>query len=211
MFTRYGATLLIVSAISGPAPEPADGPIAAELSHPTKQYVRHLGTGVIVTGVLAFICGIVAVAWPSIPLLALAILVGLTLISLGALSIAQAFQRDLDAGARALSGVLGLFGVVGGVLVVRRPGETLLVIVLALGLWLFGAGIVEMIRALVYPGQRLVALLTGAVDVIIAIVILSWPKESLGTLAILTGIAFIIRGLLMVYRGIQVRRLAAAG
>jgi uncharacterized membrane protein HdeD (DUF308 family) len=54
------------------------------------------------------------------------------------------------------------------------------------------------------------ALLTGAIDVIIAILILSWPKESLGTLAILTGIAFIIRGGLMVYRGIQVRRIAAA-
>ena len=67
-----------------------------------------------------------------------------------------------------------------------------------------------MIRGLVYPDQRLLALLTGAIDVIIAILILSWPKESLGTLAILTGIAFIIRGLLMVYRGIQVRRLAAA-
>ena len=211
MLTRSGATLQLVSAISGPAPEQAQGPIAGELSHPTQQYARHLGTGVIVAGVLAVICGIVAVAWPKIPLLALAILIGLTLISLGALSIANAFQHDLDAGARALSGVLGLFGLIGGVVVVRRPGDTLLAIILVLGLWLFGAGVVEMIRALVYPGHRLLALLTGAIDVIIAILILSWPKESLGTLAILTGIAFIIRGLLMVYRGIQVRRLAALG
>ena len=210
MLTRTGATLQLVSAIGGSAPEQAQGPIAAELSHPTQQYVGHLGTGVIVAGVLAVICGIVAVAWPKIPLLALAILIGLTLISLGALSIANAFQHDLDGGARALSGVLGLFGVIGGVVVVRRPGETLLAIILVLGLWLFGAGVVEMIRGLVYPDQRLLALLTGAIDVIIAILILSWPKESLGTLAILTGIAFIIRGLLMVYRGIQVRRLAAA-
>jgi hypothetical protein len=34
-------------------------------------------------------------------------------------------------------------------------------------------------------------------------------KESLGTLAILTGTAFIIRGVLMVHHGIQVRRVAA--
>lgn len=39
--------------------------------------------------------------------------------------------------------------------------------------------------------------------------ILSWPKPSLGTLAVLTGIAFIIRGALMVYSGIQARRIAA--
>ena len=85
-----------------------------------------------------------------------------------------------------------------------RPGDTLLAIILVLGLWLFGAGVVEIIRGMVYPGQRLLALLTGAIDVIIAILILSWPKESLGTLAILTGIAFIIRGALMAYRGIHV-------
>ena len=110
MLTRCGVNLQPVSAFSGPAGEQADGPISGELSHPTKGYVRNLATGVIVTGVLAVICGIVAVAWPKIPLLALAILIGLTLISLGALSIANAFQHDLDAGARALSGVLGLFG-----------------------------------------------------------------------------------------------------
>jgi uncharacterized membrane protein HdeD (DUF308 family) len=207
MLTRARATLQFVSAMSGPTPE---GPIAGELSHTDATYVRHLGTGVIVGGSIAVVCGIVAVAWPRIPLLAAAILIGLTLISLGALSIAQAFQHNLDGGARALSGVLGLFGVIGGVVVVRRPGDTLLVIVLVAGLWLFGSGVVEMIRALVYPGHRLIALLTGAIDVIIAILILSWPKESLGTLAILIGIAFIIRGVLMVYRGIQVRRLAAA-
>jgi uncharacterized membrane protein HdeD (DUF308 family) len=172
-----GRSLLFVSAISGPPPE---GPIAGELSHPTATYVRHLGTGVIVGGAIAVVCGIVAVAWPHIPLLAAAILIGLTLISLGALSIAQAFQHDLDGGARALIA----------------------------GLWLFGSGVVEMIRALIYPGHRLLVLLTGAVDVIVAILILSWPKESLGTLTILIGIAFIIRGVLMVYRGVQVRRLA---
>lgn len=211
MLTPDGPTLEVVSAMSGLTPDSVSSPITGELSHPTTQYVRNLGTGVIVAGALTVVCGIVAVAWPHIPLLALAIVIGLTLISLGGLSIAHAFQRDVDAGARALSGVLGLFGVIGGVVVVRRPSDTLLVIVLVVGLWLFGAGVVEMLRAIVYPGQRLLALLSGGFDVIIAILILSWPKESLGTLAILTGIAFIIRGALMVYRGIGVRRLAAAG
>ena len=110
MLTRCGVNLQPVSAFSGPAGEQADGPISGELSHPTKGYVRNLAAGVIVTGVLAVICGIVAVAWPKIPLLALAILIGLTLISLGALSIANAFQHDLDAGARALSGGSGCSG-----------------------------------------------------------------------------------------------------
>jgi uncharacterized membrane protein HdeD (DUF308 family) len=198
-----------MSAIRGPSPESVAGPISGDLADPTPKYVRTLGAGVIAIGAITIVCGIVAVAWPKITLLALAILIGLDLICLGALSIARAFQHDADGGARALAGVLGLFGVVGGVAVIRRPGDTLLVIVLVVGLWLFGSGIVEAIRALLYPGRRLVGLLIGAFDVILAIVILSWPKPSLGTLAVLTGIAFIIRGALMVYSGIQARRVAA--
>jgi uncharacterized membrane protein HdeD (DUF308 family) len=151
----------------------------------TARYIHGLGTGV-------------------------AIVIGLDLICLGALSIARVFERDRDAGARALSGVLGLLGVIGGIAVVRRPGDTLLVIVIAVGLWLFGSGGVEMINALASLGPRTLALLMGAFDVILALVILSWPKISLGTLAVLTGIAFIIRGTLMVHNGIQVRRAAAA-
>jgi uncharacterized membrane protein HdeD (DUF308 family) len=120
---------------------------------------------------------------------------------------AAAFEHQRDAGARALSGVLGLLGLIAGIAVVRRPGDTLLVIVIAVGLWLFGSGVVEMINAVASPRPPALALLTGAAD---AILILSWPKISLGTLAVLIGIAFIIRGALMIYNGIQVRRAAAA-
>lgn len=173
-------------------------------------YVHELGTGVIVVGVISVICGVIAVAWPRISLLALAILVGIDLICLGAVSIARAFQGDRDAGARALSGVLGLFGVIAGIAVVKRPGETLAVIVIVVGLWLCGSGIVEMLNAAFTPGRRVVGLLIGAVDVIFAIVILSWPEITLGTLAVLAGIVFIIHGGLMIYNGLLVRRAASA-
>jgi uncharacterized membrane protein HdeD (DUF308 family) len=176
----------------------------------TVRYIHGLATGAIVVGAIGVICGVIAVAWPKISLLAVAVLVGLDLICLGALSIGRAFEHERDAGARALSGVLGLLGVVAGIAVVRRPGDTLLVIVLAVGLWLFGSGVVEMLNAAFAPGRRALGLVTGAVDVIFAIVILSWPKISLGTLAVLAGIAFIIRGALMSYGGIQARRAAAA-
>jgi len=192
------------------APEPVSAGIEERPSAGLVSYVHELGTGGIVVGAISVICGVVAVAWPKISLLALAIVAGFDLICLGAVSIARAFQGDRDTGVRALSGVLGLFGVVAGVAVVKRPGDTLVVIVLAVGLWLFGSGVVEMLNAAFTPGRRALGLLIGAIDVIFAIVILSWPKISLGTLAVLTGIVFIIRGALMVYNGLQVRRAASA-
>lgn len=191
-------------------PEPVT---AGSDEHPSASlvsYVHQLGTGVMVVGAISVICGVIAVVWPKISLLALAIVAGIDLICLGGVSLARAFQHDRDAGARALSGVLGLLGVVAGVLVVKRPGDTLVVIVLAVGLWLFGSGVVEMLNAAFTPGRRALSLIIGALDVIFALVILSWPKISLGTLAVLTGIAFIIRGGLMIYSGLQVRSAAAA-
>jgi uncharacterized membrane protein HdeD (DUF308 family) len=192
------------------APEPVPSGIGERPSAGLVSYVHELGTGVIVVGAISVICGVIAVAWPKISLLALAIVAGFDLICLGAVSIARAFQGDRDTGVRALSGVLGLFGVVAGIAVVKRPGDTLVVIVLAVGLWLFGSGVVEMLNAAFTPGRRALGLLIGAIDVIFAVVILSWPKISLGTLAVLTGIVFIIRGALMVYNGLQVRRAASA-
>lgn len=64
-----------MSAIGGFTPEQAAAPIEGELADPTPAYVRTLGTGVLVVGAITVVCGIVAVAWPKITLLALVILI----------------------------------------------------------------------------------------------------------------------------------------
>jgi uncharacterized membrane protein HdeD (DUF308 family) len=172
----------------------------------TEKYFHGLGTAAIAAGVIGVVCGLVAIFWPKIPLLTLAIVAGFYLLCLGVLSIARAFAGDRDAGARALNAVLGLLGIVVGVAIIRRPGDSVLVVVIAVGLWLLAAGTVEAVTALAMPGYRLVGLLTGAADVILGILILSWPKASVATVAVLVGIAFVIRGALMVYGGIQLRK-----
>jgi uncharacterized membrane protein HdeD (DUF308 family) len=172
----------------------------------TEKYFHGLGSAAIAAGVIGVVCGLVAIFWPKIPLLTLAIVAGFYLLCLGLLSIARAFAGDRDAGARALNAVLGLLGIIVGVAIIRRPGDSVLVVVIAVGLWLLSAGTVEAVTALAMPGYRLVGLLTGAADVILGILILSWPKASVATVAVLVGIAFVIRGVLMVYGGIQLRK-----
>jgi uncharacterized membrane protein HdeD (DUF308 family) len=175
----------------------------------TEKYIQGLGTAVIVAGVVGVICGIVAIVWPKTPLLALAIVAGFYLLCVGALCIGRAVAGDRDAASRALNAVLGLLGVIVGVAVIRRPGDSVLVIVIAVGLWLVAAGIVEAVRALATPGARAAGLLLAAVDVVLGILIVSWPKASVRTVAVLCGIAFVLRGALMVYGGIQLRRVEA--
>jgi uncharacterized membrane protein HdeD (DUF308 family) len=161
-----------------------------------------------VVGVISLIAGILAVAWPGVTLLALALIAGINLTVLSAFVIGEAIADD-EADDRTLRIVLGVVGVIAGLVVMRRPGETLLVLILALGIWLVMDGVVEIVRAFLRGNQhRVLTLLSGLIDAALGIVILSWPKLGLGTAAVLIGIGFIVRGVSLMYGGWQLRHVA---
>lgn len=172
--------------------------------------LRQLGTVLIIAGVLGTIAGILALVFPDITLLALALIAGINLLLLGALSLVDSFSDDGDTGARVLSAVLGLLGIMAGLVVMRRPGESLLAVLLVLGIWLVVTGIVDLVRAFASPRDRGFRLLAAAFDLVLGALILALPDVSLKTLALLIGIAFIVRGVLSVVRGVALRRTVPA-
>jgi uncharacterized membrane protein HdeD (DUF308 family) len=167
---------------------------------------RSYGTFLIVAGVIGAIAGILALVYPDITLLALALIAGINLMLMGVLALIEAFGGERDATARLLCGIIGILGLIGGLIVIRRPGESLLAILLVLGIWLIVSGIVDFIRAFARLEGRALMLLSALVDVILGVLILALPKLSLATLAILVGISFIVRGVFSVVRGIAIRR-----
>jgi uncharacterized membrane protein HdeD (DUF308 family) len=171
---------------------------------------RSYGTFLIVAGVLGAIAGILALAYPDITLLALALIAGINLMLLGILALIDSFGGDRDTGERVLAGVIGILGLIAGLVVIRRPGESLLALVVIIGVWLVVTGIVDFIGAFSRLENRVLRLLAALVDVILGVLILALPKLSLGTLAILVGIAFLIRGIVAVIGGIGLRRAAGA-
>src|SRR6188472_3005500 len=104
---------------------------------------RHMGTFLIVAGVLCAIAGILALAYPHITLLALALIAGINLMVLGILALIDAFGGERDTTGRVLAAVLGILGLIAGLVVIRRPGESLLAILIILGIWLIVSGIVD--------------------------------------------------------------------
>jgi uncharacterized membrane protein HdeD (DUF308 family) len=164
----------------------------------------------VVAGALSVLAGVLALVYPDITLLALGLIAGINVLLLGILSLVEAVAGDRPTGARALAGVLGVLGVLAGVVMMRRPGETLLVLLLALGLWLVIEGIVECIAALTQPADRGFRLVAGVVDLILGILILALPKVGLGTLAVLAALAFLVRGAFAIWAGLHARRLARA-
>jgi uncharacterized membrane protein HdeD (DUF308 family) len=171
--------------------------------------VRSAGGVVIAAGAISIVMGLLAIFYPELTLLALAIFAGINLILLSALSLFHAFSPDADASTRALSAVLGVLGLIAGLVVLRRPGETLLALVLVLGIWLVVSGVVHFLRALARIEDRAVRMLVAICEVVLGVLILSVPDLSLRTLAIFAGIGFILRGSLEVYAGVQLRKLGS--
>jgi short repeat uncharacterized protein DUF308 len=157
----------------------------------------------LVVGLISILAGILAIVYPDITLLALGLFVGVGLLFIGALDIAEAIAGSPDS--RALTSIVGVLSIIAGIVCLRRPGESLLAIVVVLGIYLIVAGAIRFIRAFSELEDRAAQMLLGIVDAIIGILILSLPKLSLVTLAVLFALSLMIRGAFMVYVAFKLR------
>jgi uncharacterized membrane protein HdeD (DUF308 family) len=170
--------------------------------------VRSSGTVLVVAGLLSCAAGVLALVYPDITLLALGLIAGINVLILSAITLTDVFSASADAGARVLAGVLGILGIIAGITLMRRPGESLLVLLLVLGVWLVVSGIVDFVRAFATLEGRALRLLGALADIVLGTLILALPELSLKTLAVLVGLAFLVRGLIAVATGISLRRAA---
>ena len=157
------------------------------------------------TGLVSAACGIAIIVWPDISLKVLAIIAGINILLLSVLLIAGTIGTNEDTN-KTLRIVVGVAGVIAGVIVIRHPQGALLALVLAVGVWLILSGLVDLMGAIVVTGEhRALRVLGGLADVVIGVLILALPKISLTTLAVLIGIGFIIRGLVLIAGGWRLR------
>jgi uncharacterized membrane protein HdeD (DUF308 family) len=170
--------------------------------------VRRFGTVLVVAGLIGLAAGVLALVYPGVTLLALALIAGVNLAVLGTLSLVDAFADDQDATSRILCVVMGVLGIIAGLVVVRRPGESLLALLIVIGIWLVVSGLVDFVRAFATLEDRALRMLGALADVVLGVLILALPDLSLGTLAVLVGLSFIVRGAIAVVRGFHLRRAA---
>ena len=95
---------------------------------------KSLSTSLIARGILAVIIGIIALAWPSVTVLALVILFAVYAFMAAGLQAARAFS-SAKAGPVIGHLLLGLVDLAAGVVAVAWPGPTALVLVLIVGVW----------------------------------------------------------------------------
>jgi uncharacterized membrane protein HdeD (DUF308 family) len=172
--------------------------------------LRSAGWLAITAGAVSIVAGLLAIAYPDITLLALGIFAGVNILVLSALTLADAFAPSADSTSRTLAAMLGILGLIAGLVILRRPGETLLAVLLVLGIWLVVYGVAGFFMALFELRQdRAARMLVAFADLVLGILILSLPDLGLRTVAVLAGIGFIVRGVVTLYAGWQLRKAGA--
>jgi uncharacterized membrane protein HdeD (DUF308 family) len=100
---------------------------------------------------------------------------------------------------------------IAGLICLRRPGDSLLALVVVLGAFLIVTGVARLMRAFASVEHRGWSLFSAVVDLILGVLILSWPDESLVTLAVFFGISLIFRGVVSLVAAFQLRKLRKGG
>ena len=169
---------------------------------------KSLSTSLIWRGILAVVVGIIALAWPSVTVLALVILFAVYAFMASAMEAARGFTSR-SAGPVIGHLLLGLVGLAAGIVALVWPGPTALVLVLVVGVWAVIAGLVEFFAALQSgepAGTRAVFILGGLVTIAFGVVLCARPGIGAVTLALLFGLFNLIYGISMLVHGIELRR-----
>jgi uncharacterized membrane protein HdeD (DUF308 family) len=158
-------------------------------------------------GLLSIVAGVLALAYPDITLLVLGLIVGINLVLIGATWIGLATMEDHTEGGRVLRFFVGFLATLAGLICLVRPGAGVLALLLALSFWFIITGIADLARALDEQEHRVIAVVLGVIGIAAGVIMVANPDIGLTTLALLAGIAFIVRGTVELMAAIYMRRL----
>jgi uncharacterized membrane protein HdeD (DUF308 family) len=173
---------------------------------------KSLSTSLIVQGILALAVGVIALAWPSVTVLALVILFAVYAFFAAGLEAARAFS-SAKAGPVFGHLLLGLADLAAGVIALAWPGPTVLVLVLIVGVWAMVAGLAELAAAFgtgESAGTRAMFILGGVATAAFGVVLCARPGIGAVTLALLFGLFNLMAGSWMLVHGIELSRAGKA-
>jgi uncharacterized membrane protein HdeD (DUF308 family) len=180
---------------------------------------------VVVRGIVAILFGLVAIAWPGITLIALVILFGVYAFVDGVFALGAAISGDrgvgwgtfgpslIDGRSRVHRGWLALEGGVGilaGIVAFAWPGVTTLALLWVIVVWALITGVLKIVTAVRLrrdmTGESLL-LVSGALSVLLGILLAVWPASGALALVILIGIYALVFGIAQITLGVRLRRL----
>lgn len=159
-------------------------------------------------GALTTVVGVLILVWPDATIVVIAWLFAVQLLVTGVLQLVAAFRGDGSTGGRVLPAVLGALSILVGLLCLRAPLQTALVIGLLIGATWVATGIIGIVHALgaTHTGGRGWGVAAGALSVLAGAVVLVNPGLSLTALVWIFGLVLTVTGLAAVAGGVMARR-----
>lgn len=164
--------------------------------------------GVVVAfGVLTVLVGLAVVLWPGSTLVVVAVFLGAQLLVNGLFKLLSAFAASTaDGGARALLGLSGALSMIVGLLCLRAPMQTVVVLGLMLGAWWVVSGLIDVFAAVLGQShEKAWHLVMGIVSVLAGAFLLVNPEVSLTALQVVVAAWLFGYGGIAVIAGAQMR------
>lgn len=180
---------------------PADGPVLTGL--PLPDVFRMM----MVRGAVAVVFGVLALVWPAVTALALALLFGAYALVNGIGAIITAI-RDDGLFRRWLVALSGALNVVAGGIALFWPGITVLALTFVVGVWALATGISEIVtavrlrRVVRHKGFLVIA---GVLSVIAGVLLVWHPLAGALGIALVVGTYAVLYGLLLIGLGAWLR------
>lgn len=153
-----------------------------------------------IRGALAVVFGVLALAWPTITALALALLFGIYALVNGVSMLVAAIRGD-ELFHRWLVALSGLVSIGAGVVTLFWPGITVLVLTIVVGVWALVIGlseIVAVVRLRRVLAHKAFLLITGILSVIAGVLLVWHPFTGALGIAIVLGSYAVAYGLLLI-------------
>lgn len=158
---------------------------------------RTLLYALLVYGLLTLGLGVFLIVSPHETLKVITVIVGICLIIDGVIALIAGAAGKVES--RGLLALIGAISIVAGLVLVKKPFETLTLFVTILGIWFVLAGVTRFVNAFSSRGGRGSYIVGAIIDVIAGVVILSWKDITLSTLAVILGIVLVVRGAAYAY------------
>jgi uncharacterized membrane protein HdeD (DUF308 family) len=167
---------------------------------------------VLAAGALSVLIGLLVLAWPGATIRIIAWLFAIQLLVAGVLQLVSAFSVERGPGGRVLFALLGALSILVGLLCLREPLQTALVLGLLIGAMWVVQGVAGMVHAIANESgaARGWAITSGVLSVLGGAVVLVYPGTSLVVLTWLFGIVLVAVGVVLIAQGLSTRRAPAA-
>jgi len=177
--------------------------------------VRRVRNLALARGAVRLAFGVLALAWPGLTVLALAIVFGAFALVDGVSALVAARRRHEDTRLRRVLAWFGALSVLLGLITVIWPSVTVKAIVLLFGAWAIVRGAGEIVTAIrirkLVTGELWLGL-AGAATLLAGVIVLVQPSIGVHALGIIVGVAALLTGALLAVGAWNLNRfLRAAG